>query len=506
MKHFILILICLFTYQLIFSQADTEIYLFDIKVANDTVIISNKLNISNNEGYDNQPSFYDDRTILFSSTRNGQTDIRKYEISTGMTTWLTDTKVGSEYSPTRIPNSDKISAVRLDTTGLQRLYFYDVKKGTSKKILEKAKVGYHLWYTNEVLVNTVLIDNRMDLVVSNLKDNSNYTFQKNVGRCLQKMPSSENISFIQREGNQNLIKSFNPVSGKTDSLTTINNTQDYAWHPLGFAVVGMDNSLILYDSKEEHQWATLYKFQDKNIQKITRLAISPNGDKIAVVSEVSPELLIDKQFQSFNKRDLNAFVSCFSKDVVVSNFPNTILFAGIENLRKEYQNYFDTNNETKVDVVSRIQVGNTVIDKELVLNSSRKDKQAAIYQIENNKIKTMGMVYGKGDEKQAEQIVDAQLKAYNSRDIDAFLQTFTEDVELYRYPNNQTSKGQKALRDGYEGFFKSTPDLNCEIKNRIVIGNKVIDQEFITDNSGHFSAIAIYEIENGKIAKVTFIQ
>jgi hypothetical protein len=40
----------------------------------------------------------------------------------------------------------------------------------------------------------------------------------------------------------------------------------------------------------------------------------------------------------------------------------------------------------------------------------------------------------------------------------------------------------------------------------MVIGNKVIDEEYITANGNHFSAIAIYEIENGKIAKVTFIR
>jgi hypothetical protein len=48
--------------------------------------------------------------------------------------------------------------------------------------------------------------------------------------------------------------------------------------------------------------------------------------------------------------------------------------------------------------------------------------------------------------------------------------------------------------------------LNCEIKNRIIIGNKVIDEEYITANGQNFSAVAIYEVQNGKIAKVTFIQ
>ena len=55
-------------------------------------------------------------------------------------------------------------------------------------------------------------------------------------------------------------------------------------------------------------------------------------------------------------------------------------------------------------------------------------------------------------------------------------------------------------------MFKSVPDLNAEIMNRIVLGNKVIDKEKVTINGKTFYAIAIYEVTNGLISKVTFIQ
>ena len=122
---------------------------------------------------------------MFASTREGQTDILKFNIKDGSTiSWITDTPTGSEYSPLRIPESDAISAIRLDLNGLQRLYAYNIKDGSSKTILKDAKVGYHVWYTKDIIVASVLVDDRMDLVVSNLKDHSNYTFQKKVGRSL----------------------------------------------------------------------------------------------------------------------------------------------------------------------------------------------------------------------------------------------------------------------------------------------------------------------------------
>ena len=63
------------------AQEGTEIYLFDLQEQDGQITISNPLNISNKEGYDNQPSFTEDGTaLLFSSFRDGQADISKYFI------------------------------------------------------------------------------------------------------------------------------------------------------------------------------------------------------------------------------------------------------------------------------------------------------------------------------------------------------------------------------------------------------------------------------------------
>jgi hypothetical protein len=107
---------------------------------------------------------------------------------------------------------------------------------------------------------------------------------------------------------------------------------------------------------------------------------------------------------------------------------------------------------------------------------------------------------------EAERIVQMQLDAYNARDIDAFMATYTKNVKLYRYPNTLLSEGQEQMRKDYSAWFKQTPDLRAFIKKRIVIGNKVIDEEQVTANGQVFNAVAIYEVENGKISKVTFIQ
>ena len=77
---FLFLLIPIATY----SQ-NTEVFLFDINSKNNEIELNNKRNISNNDGYDNQPSFYNDNIILFASTRNNQTDIAIVDNGAGNT-------------------------------------------------------------------------------------------------------------------------------------------------------------------------------------------------------------------------------------------------------------------------------------------------------------------------------------------------------------------------------------------------------------------------------------
>lgn len=68
------------------------------------------------------------------------------------------------------------------------------------------------------------------------------------------------------------------------------------------------------------------------------------------------------------------------------------------------------------------------------------------------------------------------------------------------------SKGQEAMRDRYGKMIEAAPNLYCQVQSRIVQGNKVIDKEYVRVGDSFINAVAIYEVGNGKITKVTFIR
>ena len=102
-------------------------------------------------------------------------------------------------------------------------------------------------------------------------------------------------------------------------------------------------------------------------------------------------------------------------------------------------------------------------------------------------------------------LAQRQLNAYNFRNIDAFLEPYAEDVEVYNYPDKLLFKGKEAMRKNYSQMFENTPNLHCELLGRIVQGNIVIDQERVQFGDKIVEAVAIYHVENNKINKVYFI-
>lgn len=268
-----------------FAQPNTDVFLFDLELNNNEIKLSNFKNISNNEGYDNQPSFLNNNTVLYAKTRNGQTDIVKYSISTGENSWVSETD-GSEYSPLKIPNKNSISAIRLDNDGKQLLYRYDIANGSSEVLLKDLVVGYHTWYNKKTIISSVLDGGKLSLVASNIRTNKHNTLLKNIGRSLHKIPNSNLVSYISKANDVWEIRSYNPKTNAIQLITsTLENVEDMCWTPSGTILMGKDNILYRFTPNNDSEWIKLGSLEKYGIKNISRLITSSDGSKLAVVGE-----------------------------------------------------------------------------------------------------------------------------------------------------------------------------------------------------------------------------
>jgi hypothetical protein len=103
-------------------------------------------------------------------------------------------------------------------------------------------------------------------------------------------------------------------------------------------------------------------------------------------------------------------------------------------------------------------------------------------------------------------VIDAQLEAYNARDLERFLGCFAASIIVTDSSGNVLADGFDGLREMYGPLFDASPQLNASIASRIVVGNYVVDHEKVTGfvRPGFptaLEAIAGYEVVDGAITK-----
>lgn len=108
------------------------------------------------------------------------------------------------------------------------------------------------------------------------------------------------------------------------------------------------------------------------------------------------------------------------------------------------------------------------------------------------------------------EITEAQLIAYNNGDIDAFMEVFHQDISIWNFGEDTPRfEGHQTVWEVYATLFENSPNLNSKVVNRTIIGDKVLDYEYITGRGGDnppFFLIMIYEIKDNKIWKATAIR
>lgn len=104
-------------------------------------------------------------------------------------------------------------------------------------------------------------------------------------------------------------------------------------------------------------------------------------------------------------------------------------------------------------------------------------------------------------------VVQAQLDAYNAKDIEALLRTYAQTATHFEVHGPQLAHGHGQLRVRFEARL-AEPDLHARLISRNVVGNIVVDVEVITRNFpeglGTIEMLCIYEVVDGCIRQALF--
>jgi hypothetical protein len=244
--------------------------------------------VSTASGYDNQPVYTPDgNAILFTANRDGkQMDIYEFTRATRRVTQLVATPEG-EYSPTPTPDGRGFSVIRVEADSTQRLWRFD-RNGTNPRLVltDIKPVGYHAWIDDDQLALFVL-GQPATLQHARVSTGKAAVIAQNIGRSLQRIPNSKAISFVQRESPKDVwIKRFDASTGLVTPLVRpVAGSDDpyVVWMNDGTLLMAADTKLFAWRSGET-DWREVHDLAGQKLSGLTRLALSPDGRALALVS------------------------------------------------------------------------------------------------------------------------------------------------------------------------------------------------------------------------------
>jgi hypothetical protein len=279
----------------------TDIYLVTMSGGVASLKTAKPAPISIAPGYDNQPNFSPDgNSILFSANRDGkQTDVFVFARGTGRVTQLTQTAENENsptYLPAGAPGAFSVVQSEFDRAGakpaapIQRLWRFNADGKSPALILAEVNpVGYHAWIDSDRLVLFVLgaQGKPATLQIASVKTGKAEIAAEGIGRSLHRIPGSMLASFVQREPSGEFwIKQIDIASKKIDPLVKTaegNSERDYAWMPDGKTILMSAGTKIMSWTRGGSGWTEVFDGAAHQLGAITRLAVSPKGDALAIV-------------------------------------------------------------------------------------------------------------------------------------------------------------------------------------------------------------------------------
>lgn len=272
----------------------SQVYLCQVFDTDQSIQLTAPELISEASGYNNQPFFESDNTVLFAGTRNGQTDIVRYSISEKVKEWLTNT-TGSEYSPQSIPNQNHIAAIRLETNAEQFLASYTTTGTYIKTLVSDPIIGYQVWVNTNEMYAAILIDDGLSLAKHHIDSKKAEVLDNQIGRSLHLRPAGKDgdfmpnyITYVSKKVLPNQIVGLDVTNKKSHFIVeTIENSEDFCWTPWGQIIMGQGSKLYIFDPSVPDRWTLVQDMSPFGLTNITRVTVSPSGKYFAFVAERS---------------------------------------------------------------------------------------------------------------------------------------------------------------------------------------------------------------------------
>jgi ketosteroid isomerase-like protein len=282
---------------------DSEVWVGSLDMSSGRFAISNLVNISKHPGYDNQPAFFPDGKLVFTSQiavldeTGHAVQAVIHDFATGRSTMVPG---ALGFSPT--PAAD--GSLMLLRDG--HIVLYD-PSGNESQLTETKEAGYFARFDEHTWV-LYMNDKQRRIVIYDPKTKALDTMALGSTTAPFRIPGKRAVSFVAVEPfpvpegeaaktappRKFFLRQLDVDDRQVTTLATVpfRTSGSHVWTSRVTLLMASGNTIYEWNPAKPDDWRTAATFDDPELQGLTRIAISPRGDRIALVSTPRDETII----------------------------------------------------------------------------------------------------------------------------------------------------------------------------------------------------------------------
>jgi ketosteroid isomerase-like protein len=278
---------------------DSEVWVGSLDMSGGRFFVSNPVNISKHPGYDNQPAFFSDGKLVFTSQiavldeTGHAVQAVIHDFAKGKSTPVPG---ALGFSPT--PAAD--GSLMLLREG--HVVLHD-SSGRESQLTETTDAGYFTRFDEQTWV-LYMNDKQRRIVMYDPKTKALETMALGSMTAPFRIPGKRAVSFVAVEPfpapadnappRKLFLRQLNLDDHHVTTLASISfpTSGSHVWTSRGTLLMASGHAIYEWNPTKPDDWPIAATFDDPELQGLTRIAISPRGDRIALVSTPRDETII----------------------------------------------------------------------------------------------------------------------------------------------------------------------------------------------------------------------
>jgi len=359
MRQIVIILLLLACATTVTAQInDSEVWVGTLDMSADRFAVSNLVNISKHPGYDNQPTFFADGRLVFTSQiavldeTGHAVQARIHDFASGTSTPIAG---ALGFSPT--PAAD--GSLMLLREG--KVWLHEMS-GSERTLTETNDAGYFCRFDDRTWV-LYMNDKQRRIVTYDATTKALETMATGSTTAPFRIPGKRAVTFVAVEpfpapegtsasSRKLVLRRFDLDDRKVTTLATVPfaTSGSHVWTPRGTLLMASGHTIYEWNPAHPDDWRSVAQFDNPELQGLTRIALSPRGDRIALVSTPRDETIIRDSRAASNEalaaHNGAAFAQILKDDVVV-----TAASGKVTQGRKEVQDGIEARWKAQPDLV-----------------------------------------------------------------------------------------------------------------------------------------------------------